>query len=39
MEVSGPTGQLFEEVPLKNWEEMLRKTLEGATLTIQCALP
>ena len=39
MEVSGPTGQLFEEVPLKNWEEMLRKTLEGVTLTIQCALP
>jgi NAD(P)-dependent dehydrogenase (short-subunit alcohol dehydrogenase family) len=39
MEVSGPTGQSFEDVPLKNWEEMLRKTLEGVTLTIQCALP
>jgi NAD(P)-dependent dehydrogenase (short-subunit alcohol dehydrogenase family) len=39
MEVSGPTGQLFEDVPLKNWEEMLRKSLEGVTLTIQCALP
>ncbi|MGE5221525.1 MAG: SDR family NAD(P)-dependent oxidoreductase, partial [Omnitrophica WOR_2 bacterium] len=39
MEVAGPTGQLFEEVPLRNWQEMLRKTLEGVTLTIQCALP
>jgi len=39
MEVSGPTGKLFEDVPLKNWEEMLRKSLEGLTLTIQCALP
>lgn len=39
MEVSGPSGKLFEEVPLKNWEEMLRKTLEGVTLTIQSALP
>jgi 3-oxoacyl-[acyl-carrier protein] reductase len=39
MEASGPTGQLFEEVPLQNWEAMLRKTLEGVTLTIQCALP
>src|SRR5215216_6207771 len=39
MEVSGPTGKLFEDVPLKNCEEMLRKSLEGLTLTIQCALP
>jgi 3-oxoacyl-[acyl-carrier protein] reductase len=39
MEVSGPTGKLFEDVPLKNWESMLRSTLEGITLTIQCALP
>jgi len=39
MEVAGPTGQLFEDVPLQNWEAMLRKTLEGVTLTIQCALP
>lgn len=39
MEISGPTGQLFEEVSLKNWEEMLRKTLEGVTLTIQCTIP
>jgi NAD(P)-dependent dehydrogenase (short-subunit alcohol dehydrogenase family) len=39
MEVSGPTGQLFEDVPLINWESMLRRTLEGVTLTIQCALP
>lgn len=39
MDVAGPTGQLFEDVPLKNWESMLRNTLEGITLTIQCALP
>ncbi|HLO31063.1 MAG TPA: SDR family oxidoreductase [Anaerolineales bacterium] len=39
MDVAGPTGQLFEEVPLKNWEAMIRGTLEGVTLTIQCALP
>jgi NAD(P)-dependent dehydrogenase (short-subunit alcohol dehydrogenase family) len=39
MDVAGPTGQLFEDVPLKNWEAMLRGTLEGITLTIQCALP
>jgi 3-oxoacyl-[acyl-carrier protein] reductase len=39
MDVSGPTGQLFEDVPLENWESMLRSTLEGVTLTIQCALP
>jgi 3-oxoacyl-[acyl-carrier protein] reductase len=39
MEVAGPTGQLFEDVPLENWEAMLRSTLEGITLTIQCALP
>ena len=37
--LSGPTGQLFEDVPLANWEAMLRNSLEGATLTIQCALP
>jgi NAD(P)-dependent dehydrogenase (short-subunit alcohol dehydrogenase family) len=34
-----PTGQLFEDVPLENWEAMLRSTLEGITLTVQCALP
>ena len=39
MDISGPTGQLFEEVPLGKWEAMLRGTLEGVTLTIQCALP
>lgn len=39
MDISGPTGQLFEEVPLQNWEAMLRSTLEGVTLTIQSALP
>jgi NAD(P)-dependent dehydrogenase (short-subunit alcohol dehydrogenase family) len=39
MEVSGPSRQTFEDVPLKNWEDMLRRTLEGVTLTVQCALP
>lgn len=39
MDVSGPTGQLFENVPLLNWEKMMRSTLEGVVLTIQCALP
>src|SRR5215208_3348652 len=39
MNIAGPTGQLFEDVPLKNWEGMLRGTLEGVALTIQCALP
>ena len=34
-----PSRQLFEEVPLDHWESMLRSTLEGITLTIQCALP
>jgi 3-oxoacyl-[acyl-carrier protein] reductase len=39
MEVSGPSRQPFEEVPLAQWQAMLRSTLEGITLTIQCALP
>jgi 3-oxoacyl-[acyl-carrier protein] reductase len=39
MEQAGPTRQLFEEVPLERWQSMLRSTLEGVTLTIQCALP
>jgi 3-oxoacyl-[acyl-carrier protein] reductase len=39
MEISAPSRQLFEEVPLKNWETMLRQALEGVTLTLQCALP
>jgi 3-oxoacyl-[acyl-carrier protein] reductase len=39
MEISAPSRQPFEDVPLKNWENMLRQTLEGAMLTIQCALP
>jgi 3-oxoacyl-[acyl-carrier protein] reductase len=39
MDAAGPTGQLFEEVPFQNWETMLRGTLEGTALTIQCALP
>jgi NAD(P)-dependent dehydrogenase (short-subunit alcohol dehydrogenase family) len=39
MDVSGPTGQLFEDVPFQNWETMLRSSLEGVVLTIQYALP
>lgn len=39
MDVAGPTGQLFEDVPFENWQSMIRQTLEGVTLTIQCALP
>jgi 3-oxoacyl-[acyl-carrier protein] reductase len=39
MDVAGPTGQLFEDVPLQSWESMIRQTLEGVTLTVQCALP
>jgi 3-oxoacyl-[acyl-carrier protein] reductase len=39
MDVAGPTGKSFEDVPFENWESMLRRTLEGVTLTIQCALP
>lgn len=39
MDVAGPTGQLFEDVPLENWQSMIRRTLEGVTLTVQCALP
>ncbi len=39
MDHAGPTGQEFEEVPLEAWQSMLRSTLEGITLTIQCALP
>lgn len=34
MDVAGPTGQLFEDVPLQNWQSMIRQTLEGVTLTI-----
>jgi NAD(P)-dependent dehydrogenase (short-subunit alcohol dehydrogenase family) len=39
MDHPGPTGQLFEDVPIQDWESMLRSTLEGIALTIQCALP
>lgn len=39
MDLSGPSRQKFEDVPLKNWENMLRQTLEGVTWTVQCALP
>jgi 3-oxoacyl-[acyl-carrier protein] reductase len=34
-----PARQLFEDVPPEQWQAMLRSTLEGITLTIQCALP
>ena len=37
--VQGPTQQLFEDVPMEQWQSMLRGTLEGITLTIQCGLP
>ena len=39
MALSGPSRQLFEEVPISHWEGMLRSTLEGVTLTVQSALP
>ena len=39
MDQAGPAQQLFEAVPLEHWQSMLRSTLEGITLTIQCALP
>ncbi len=39
MDHPGPTGQLFEDAPQEHWQSMLRSTLEGITLTIQCALP
>jgi 3-oxoacyl-[acyl-carrier protein] reductase len=39
MDVAGPTGQLFEDVPFENWQAMIRQTLEGVIMTIQCALP
>ena len=39
MNLSGPARQLFEDVPMERWQLMLRGTLEGITLTIQCALP
>ena len=29
MDHPGPTGQPFEDVPLENWQSMLRSTLEG----------
>ena len=35
----GPTNQLFEDVGRHEWQSMLRSTLEGVVLTIQCALP
>jgi NAD(P)-dependent dehydrogenase (short-subunit alcohol dehydrogenase family) len=39
MDVSSPAGQLFEDVPLENWQSMLRSTLEGVTITLRSALP
>ena len=39
MSLSAPDRQPFEDVPLERWQSMLRSTLEGITLTIQCALP
>lgn len=39
MEIANPLGELFENVPMQTWEAMLRRTLEGIVLTIQCALP
>jgi len=39
MDQAGPPQQLFEDVPLEHWQSMLRSSLEGTTLTIQCALP
>ncbi len=34
-----PSGQLFEDVPSEVWQSMLRSSLEGVALTVQCALP
>jgi 3-oxoacyl-[acyl-carrier protein] reductase len=39
MDISAPTGQPFEDVPMERWERMLRETLEGVTITLQAALP
>ena len=39
MSTSAPARQPFEDVPLERLQSMLRSSLEGVTLTIQCALP
>jgi NAD(P)-dependent dehydrogenase (short-subunit alcohol dehydrogenase family) len=39
MDLSAPTGQPFESVPLQRWEGMLRGALEGVVVTLQSALP
>jgi NAD(P)-dependent dehydrogenase (short-subunit alcohol dehydrogenase family) len=39
MDQANPSRQLFEEVALEEWQTMLRSSLEGIVLTIQCALP
>ncbi len=38
MDLSAPTVQPFEDVPLTRWEAMLRSTLEGVTVTLQSAV-
>jgi 3-oxoacyl-[acyl-carrier protein] reductase len=39
MDISAPTGQPFEDVPLERWEAMLRQALEGVAFTLQCVVP
>jgi NAD(P)-dependent dehydrogenase (short-subunit alcohol dehydrogenase family) len=39
MDTASPSRGNFEDVPLEHWETMLRPTLEGVVLTIQCSLP
>jgi 3-oxoacyl-[acyl-carrier protein] reductase len=39
MDQARPAQQLLEDVPLQEWQTLLRDTLEGAALTLQCALP
>ena len=39
MEQANPSRQLFENEPLETWETMLRSSLEGVVMTIQCGLP
>lgn len=38
MDLSAPTGQPFEDVPLQRWEAMLRGALEGVVVTLQSAV-
>ncbi len=39
MDQANPSQKLFEEVPLADWQSMLRSSLKGVVLTIQCLLP